>query len=144
MRQDGFTFVEVIVVLGILSILATLSYFFGLDSLRGYQFHAQKNEVLSMLQVARQKAVSNEQEAAHGVRLESKKVILFQDPYVAGAASNSELDLSGDISITAGSLPMEIVFDQLSAATTASNFTLQNSAGKSLIINVNNEGAILW
>jgi prepilin-type N-terminal cleavage/methylation domain-containing protein len=142
--MKGFTTIELLLVIAIVAIFAGMSLFFSMDSLRGYQIQSQKEEVLNLLQVARQKSMSNISEKAFGVRLESNKAILFESPFVLNAASNYVVNLSGDVSISSAGLPYEVVFSRLSGTTNSTSFKIQNSASTVLTISINEHGGMDW
>jgi prepilin-type N-terminal cleavage/methylation domain-containing protein len=142
--MKGFTTIELLLVIAIVAIFAGMSLFFSMDSLRGYQIQSQKEEVLNLLQVARQKSMSNINEKAFGVRLESSKATLFESPFVLNAASNYVVNLSGDVSISSAGLPYEVVFSRLSGTTNSTSFKIQNSASTVLTISINEHGGMDW
>lgn len=142
--MKGFTIIELLLVIAIVSVFGAMSWFFGLDMLRSHQLHSQKEQALNLLQIARQKAVSNENEKSYGVRVESNKLTMFEAPFGTNPSTDYVLPITGNVTADSTSLPLDIIFSQLSGNTTAVSFSLQNSANTNFTVSVNEQGGIDW
>jgi prepilin-type N-terminal cleavage/methylation domain-containing protein len=148
MNTRGFTLIEIIVVLGIFSILAAAGLAFSFDSYRGYLFQSEYTSTVNLLAKARNRAINNFNESDHTVEILSGEYRLYAaDEYSASNPStylslprNNELSFSG---------PSEITFKQLSGdldptscggpCTITLGYGLQTKT-----ITVNEVGGIIW
>ncbi len=149
--QSGFTIIELLVVIGIFAILATLGLFYSMDFYRTYAASSDQNTLLSTLIKARARSVANISQHQHGVCLDltNKKYYMFQGngPSLVYSPTASVESVPGG-EPAPGSCPAanQIVFDQISGNTACSpecTFTL-NSFSQTKTIKINSQGAILW
>lgn len=142
-KYSGFTLVEITIVLAIMAGLATIGLIVGVDSYSRYNFHSEKDTVVSMLQKARSAAINNIGESWHGVYFgDSANIILFQGQGATKDYTHRNLAFDFKIeksTVVSYSGTSEIVFDQLSGNTSSGTVTI-NSAN----ITINNEGGIDW
>jgi len=134
--------VEVIVVIGILSVLASFGCLTTVDFYRSYAFNAERDTIVAILQKARSQSLANLNNSAYGVHFGSGQYVIFQGSvYNSGSAFNQ--NIPAGFGITASGLT-DIVFAQLSGdAGSGGNLTL--SDGKRLAeIYINSEGCIDW
>jgi prepilin-type N-terminal cleavage/methylation domain-containing protein len=144
----GFTLIEMLVVIGLVTAFASLSLFIDLNSYRGDAFRAERNTVVTLLQRARADALNNIGQDPHGVAIfpadHPHSYVLFAGAdYAASPGSTREVfDMSYAIELTAG--PNEIVFQQLSGATAYDgSLTLRDTErGMDTVITINKEGLI--
>src|ERR1039458_2199647 len=73
---NGFTLIEVLVVMGILAILSTMGYLITIDFYKSYAFNAERDTIVSLLQKARAASLSNINESPHGVYFDDNYVYL--------------------------------------------------------------------
>lgn len=118
--KKGFTYIEIIVSLGILILLG----FMGVSTFSSWQKKEALNstwqEGLSLLEEARSKTLSSENSSSYGVHFESDKMISFKAPYVSGNLENKEIFLNSFVSVSGISLNgggSEVVFKRLSGET---------------------------
>jgi len=144
-REDnfGFTLIEILIVVGILSILVGLGLFIGNDFYRGYNLRLERSVMVSALQKARNQSMSNIGQSNHGVYLTNDGFTIFQGPSYAGRSTSSDQIILSNLSVTHSGLN-EIVFSQLSGQSNASGTITLNNGISSTTINVNYEGAISW
>ncbi len=136
----GLTLIEVLIVVGIIVVLlgagAPVAYNFYYQA----QFEAEYNLLFSILQQARNLAMANRNESAHGVYLESETFIVFQGSSFAArtASQDREFPRANSVTITGAS---EIVFTALGGETSSTTFSVSDSA-HSRDLFVNSEGLI--
>ncbi len=141
-QSGGFTFLEVLVTIGILGGLLAVGLPIGWDFSQRYQFDSEAGLFISILESARNSAMVNLRESSHGVYIASDKFVIFQGSSYAfrDASRDRNFSRSGGVVISG---PSEIVFAALAGTTTVSAFDISYSQG-SVTINVNSEGTIIY
>ena len=146
--RGGFTLIEVLIVIGILSVLGAMTLFIDLGSYRGDAFRAERNTISTLLQKARADALNNINQEPHGVAIfpadHPKSYVLFEGTtYGANPASHDVVDASYILELGPGS-PTEVVFEQLNGnANVAGVITLKDpNRTVTLDITINHEGMI--
>ncbi|MBU6501034.1 MAG: prepilin-type N-terminal cleavage/methylation domain-containing protein [Patescibacteria group bacterium] len=145
-KRSGFTLIEIIIVIALIGILASMGLWVSMDFYRSYSFRSEKNIFISALQKARMESMLNINEDVHGVHVESGRYVIFQGtPYVEGGSLNQAITPSGGVKITGNPvLPQDVVFNQLSASTSyLGTFTIGDGV-RSSTISINNNGQISW
>lgn len=149
-RQAGFVFIELLVVIGIIVLLTSLSLFIDVNSYRGDAFRAEVRSLASALQRARADALNNIAEEKHGVAIHPDG---FDGYVIFDGASYAERNSSRDVPIAASyrvtlssSSPMEIVFEQLSGNTNYDGDIelIDPNRAMTATISINYEGRISW
>ena len=64
-RPTGFTLIEVLVVIGLFSLLAAIGLTFSFDSYRNYLFRSEYTSVINIMSQARNRAINNFNESAY-------------------------------------------------------------------------------
>ncbi|MDQ5922518.1 MAG: GspH protein [Patescibacteria group bacterium] len=153
--NKGFTLIEMVIVLALITIVGGLGLYFGLDSLRGYSFHSDRDVLVSVLQHARSEAISNicrgegcTDGKPHGVFIRPpehpKSYVIFQGTDYANR------DIDYDVVIDASSSTSfsginEIVFERLSGnAITIGDINLVDDRNHTSTISISSMGQILW
>lgn len=144
----GFTLLEILVVVGLFSVLGSLALFVDFNGYRGDAFRAEKAKLVVSLQRARAEALNNVNKVPHGVALfpadHPESFVIFDGASYASSTSRSVIDLSYRVSLASTS-PREVVFAQLSADTNASELVLIDpSRLVQTSISINHEGAISY
>jgi prepilin-type N-terminal cleavage/methylation domain-containing protein len=138
----GLTLIEILVVLGILSVLATFGYLVTMDFYKGYAFNAERNIIVSILQKARSQSLANINESAHGVHFDPGQYVIFQGAsYNSGAGFNQITPAAFGIGHSGVA---DIVFAQLSGDVNPGGSLILSDGKRSAVISVNNEGRINW
>lgn len=145
--ERGFTFFEVLVTIGIFSLVGGLALLVSMESYRGSYFRSDRDLLIAALQHARSQAMSNICVGActdgkpHGVHIEAEKYVIFQGAsYDADDPSNAVFAAQAALVRGGG----DIVFSQLSGTTTATTTTLKDDAGRESVISVSADGQITW
>lgn len=153
--NSGFTIIEIIVVLALITLVGGIGLYFGFDSLRSFSFHSDRDNLISVLQHARSLAISNickgadcEEGKPYGVSIKpeeySSSYVIFQ------GESYEERDEEYDIAIEMKSSTKyegdsEITFEQLSGDTSGTKeITVIDERGNTSLISINKEGQIKW
>lgn len=146
-NQKGFTFIEIMMAIGILTFIAGIGIAVSIDYYRTYAFRSERNTIVSLLQKARAASLNNINDNAHGVRFEEGNFVLFEGTSYDDSDSNNQI-FAGNSSVTLTSsspLPVSVIFSRLSAETTDVNFTLTDSASNRVgDISVSSAGQINW
>lgn len=143
-KGAGFTLIEILVLMAIITTFAGMGLFFTLDAYRGSLFRSEVSIIVNLLQKARNQAMNNVSQTPHGVRFELDEYILFhRDSYGSGDPADEEI-LANSVVLVTG--PAEIVFDQLTGSVdTAMTGVITITYGhREVKININDEGRIDW
>lgn len=141
--------IEIILVIAIVGVLATIGLWTSMDSYRGYSYRSERDNLVSALQKARMDSMTNINAAQHGVHLTASNYTVFQGTDYASRNPSFDrvITPSGAITLSGSpALPRDVVFDQLSgsvAAAMAGTITITDGA-RSTAITINNEGHISW
>jgi len=116
--------------------------FMSFEAYRGYNSHSERDVVVSVLQKARSRAVSNYYQTTWGVCYSVSQYIIFRGSVCTpGASTNETIPASANASVSG--LSSGIVFSQLSGTTVGSSVTIVQG-GRTETITINNEGLINW
>jgi len=145
--KKGFTLIELVIVIGILGFLilgslTVITLFTGQVNL-----NITSQQILSTLQLSRDRTLASANETQHGVHFETTKYVLFEGAtYDSMDPDNKEYDLSGveiyEINITGGS---NVVFDRIRGTTANSGnvkIRLTEDTSKTDTILVNSSGSV--
>lgn len=139
-RNQGFTLIEILVVIAIMSVILSFGLAVDLNIFKGDSFRAEQSTIVSVLSRARSRAMANLFYDDHGVCYVVPNYVIFQGNtcLVAG----SEL-IPANVNIISTFTPAKIVFKRLTGNTTGATIHLTDGI-KSAYIIINNEGAINW
>ncbi len=148
--NGGFTLIEILVVIGMLSIVGGLSLVMTLDTYRAYFFKNDRDILVSALHKARSQSINNMCLGActggkpHGVHIESGNYTIFQGiTYSASDPINEKLG-GGNAATTVSGLT-DVVFTPLTGAVaTPGSMVVTDTSGRTTTITVNVEGRIDW
>ena len=141
----GFTIVEVLVVIGIASLLLGLGLFISMDAYRSYSFRSERNNFVSVLEKARMLSLVNVGQAAHGVHVTTSTYTIFEGAaYSPTSSLNEVITIGRTVTITENPTGTDIVFGQLAAnVTTSAQFVISDGT-RFGGISINHEGQIDW
>ena len=136
----GFTVFEILIVMGIFTIMIGIAAPTGLGFYLNYQFDSESDLVTALLHQARNRAMVNYNETNHGMYVLTDQFVVFEgDSYAARVQANDKkYPRNTDVAVSGAS---EVVFTALSGATASTTFNL-NDTRKSRDIFVNPEGLI--
>lgn len=123
----GFTFIEIMVVIAIIAIVATMTAV-GLSNMgRASALKSAQNEVYQAFSDSRNKTLASLDETVFGVLVGTSSVTKFKGPtFVSGASENRTYDFESGITAT-GSLVMNgtpVIFARLSGSPSATGTIL--------------------
>ena len=144
-ESNGFTLIEILVVIALITTIASIGIVAGIDSYQRFLFWSNVDAAISLLQKARSSAIHNMNETSRGVYFcDPAKFVLFRGAtYDVTSPSNFPVDKSGAVTVTSCPSPNEIVFAQLSGETVDTNIVLTDGV-RSTAIEINHEGGINW
>ena len=120
--KRGFTFLEILIVLGVLAILATIVTT-ALSNFRTHALLAEvKNRALSELNLAKSQTLGSEENAQYGVHFETLKIVRFKGAaYSASDPGNAIYELPTGVEISSVALggPAEVIFERLTGRASA-------------------------
>lgn len=155
-KTPGFTLIEILVVIGLFTIVGSLALIVSMDDYRGFSTRNERDTLISILQRARSQSINNmcfgafcTDGKSHGVHITSDSYTIFQG--VSFAARDMDVDeviTIEDKGITLSGFT-DVVFNALSGdATTAPlevwSLALIDSSGRVSTITVNSKGRITW
>ncbi len=149
----GFTLIEVIVVLTLITLIGGFGIYFGFNNFRADSFRSDRDIFVSALQHARSEAVANichgdssvcDGGNPFGVKILDDKFIIFEG---ATYDPDSELNvkLEANKAITHAGIS-EVIFEPLTGdvSSTGNIILTDPTTGKTSTISINSEGQILW
>ncbi len=138
--RKGFTALEIVVAVGIITILGALSLISFMNSRRIAALATTGNEVLAILRLAQEKAVAGQGEDPWGVRLENGVYYIFQGSSYADAVSTTAYTLPSSIEIANITLVgggQEVVFRPIDGMTDQTGtFTVRVRASTAQVFDV--------
>ena len=140
-EMRGLTLLEILLVVGIVAILVSLTLPLGLDFYRSQQLETQSQGVIQALRRAQLKAISVESDSSFGVYLTDDNYTLFKgSSYLTRDADFDEVfDLP--MIITVSGL-QEIVFSKLEGKPNITGNIILSGDSDSRTININEMGRI--
>lgn len=141
--KRGFTFVEILVVLGVIGLLTGLAIPFYQTFYIDSQLDNTTSELIQTLRRAQLKAMASEDDQTFGVHLEQRRFVLFKGSTYNPSDSYNEVNqLPNTLTLTSGVGP-NVVFNQLKGTTTnIGNITISSVNNRSQIISINEVGRI--
>lgn len=151
--DEGFTLIEVIVVLTLITLIGGFGLYFGFNNFRADSFRSERDILASALEHARAQALANichgysmvcDSGNPFGVKVLDDKFIIFE-----GATYNPDSELNVNLeaskAITHAGMS-EVVFEQLTGNVSSPGDIIltDSTTGKTSTISINSEGQILW
>ncbi len=143
-NHNGFTIVELLVVLGIVASVGSLGLFLNMDFYQGYSFNYEQNLFVSVIQRARSEAMANINQSKRGVCIIGSDYVISEGDICTDGDTfpkSSTVTVTWPVGITT------LIFNQIDGSCTTCIvpvvITLAGP-GKTSTITVNNEGQIDW
>ncbi len=160
-KNEGFTLIEILVVIGILAIIASFGLFFSMENYRGSSFRDERDLLVSTLQHSRAQAVNNvcfgspcPDGKPHGIHFFPKgdpsddRFVVFQGASFHDTADDALVDevikFDNRAVYIDTSLPVDIIFDRLSGNSDDKSIILKDDAGHTSTVDINQAGRIDW
>ena len=148
-QRQGFTLIEVLMVLAMLSFIASATVLFSLSFFQGELVRNEENTLVNLLHTARAKAMQNQDGVAHGVAIDpigvNEYVLFSGNSFVnADPSTVQSIPRANSFAFATNSLK-EIVFFQLSGEVKTGGEIIvinTNKNNSSSTITINYEGAI--
>jgi prepilin-type N-terminal cleavage/methylation domain-containing protein len=139
---NGFTLIELIIVLGVVGILFGIGAPVTVQLVRTYSLRSERDTIVTLLEWARSQSLLNADQSDHGVNISSNTYTGFVGTTYATRQQNTDLvyPRSNTVTITG---PTEVVFQSLSGRSGAHSFVISNGE-KQYTITINQEGSIVW
>jgi Tfp pilus assembly protein FimT len=141
-NKEGFTVLEIILIIGILGIIFAIGLPVTFDFYQNYQLQAEQNKFISLLEIARNSAMINLNQSSHGVYWDNDNLIIFEGNDFATRNQNQDQNFPRTKAISISGTN-EITFGAISGQTASSVFVF-NNGDKSSNVYVNQEGQINW
>lgn len=137
----SFTLIEIIIALGILGLLVSLTLPMGMNFYRIQQLESSSQEIMQTLRLAQQKAVFQERDSSFGVYFSPSAYILFQG--ASYGSRNTEYDESFNLPsvLSLSGLP-EVVFSKMEGKPSSAGNIVLTSASGIRTININELGRV--
>ncbi len=151
-RQQGMTFIEILVVVAIIGVIMSFGMSNNVGLFMGDTFRSEKNIIVSLLEKARSRAMSNMFDSDHGdgVCYNAGNYVLFRGrttclPLNSSTDENTPANTNiASVSNFSTTFPI-VVFNRLTGNVTGAPIDIIiKDDTKTDIININNEGTINW
>lgn len=137
-NNAGFTLLELLIVIGLISFLAVMGLLLSMDSYRSYSFNYEERLLISILQRARSQAMANLDQDQHCAWVQGSNYVISKGSACTG----------GDVFQRAAAIDVNwtapLVFNQLDGSVTVPMTITLTGQGKTANITINNEGQIDW
>ncbi len=151
-NAQGFTLLEVLIVMAIFIMVAGFGLFVSLDTFRGYSFRSERDVVVSVLNKARSQSINNmcfgtacTDGKPHGVYFGAAgKYTIFQG--ASYATRDTALDEVVNASYKGATVTgtTEVVFAPLSAVVASPATITVTADSHSSVVTVGTEGQVVW
>ena len=145
--QAGFTFIETLMVIAIISLLVSVAIYMSGDFFRSSSFQSDINVLGIYLQRARSQSISNINESQHGVKVNGTDYVIFETK--SGMAFNNPLrntsndqTIKGNSKFTFTPSGAEVIFDQLSGNSSYTGNIVIFDGIKTATISLNSAGRV--
>jgi prepilin-type N-terminal cleavage/methylation domain-containing protein len=140
--SDGFTFIEVSIVIAIFALFAALGLPLVSNMYEDFMLISERDQLLSVLRKTRSTSIINKNSSDHGLYVASTSFTIFEGlTYATRNQAEDEVFSSFDSVTIIG--PQEVVFQAFSGRTPSTSFSLSNNT-KTIKVFINEEGNIDW
>jgi len=140
-KVEGFTLIEILIVIAIMAVLAALTIPVGVNFFVSQQLDTVVDEVMQVLRRAQLKGMTQERDSDWGIRFNSDTYVLFKGSSFASRdpVFDEDFDLAGGITTSGIS---EVVFAKFSGVPNVIGTITISQGSKSKAIDVNAVGKI--
>lgn len=141
--KKGFTLIEIIVVLAILTVIVSFGTVVDFSSFTSSTIENEESKIISLLQKARSRAMNNMNQTTHGVCYISPDYVIFEG---TTCTSGEPIPANVNIASNGATIFPAVIFNQLTGNTnSATDIIIHITDGvKERDITINNEGTINW
>ena len=139
----GFSIVEILIVVAILTIIFGFSVGIGSNFYSGQALIAERDSVIGLLRNARTRAMDNVNQLGHGVYIGANQYVAFDGESYAARIQDYDAAFPRFPGVTIAG-PSEIVFKSIEGTSNVSGTIIISSGAGSANISLNNEGRINW
>jgi prepilin-type N-terminal cleavage/methylation domain-containing protein len=139
-RSAGFSFIEILLAVALLAVLATVGIPISVSWYRTYQLHSEQLVLAGLLRYARAQAMANVDNADRGVYIGDGVYVVFTGPSYISTDPHNQITAI-NTSVTTSSDPQTIVFARRSGAATPAVIGMR-LANRSLELLVSEEGLV--
>lgn len=142
--SKGFTLIEIVISMAILTIILGLGLFMSMDSYNAYLSRSERDTIVSLLQRARSHAMANSYQTSWGLCYIAPDYIIFRGTACTAGVATNEVTPGNPVALITGLTSVSpILFSQLSGTTTGGTITVTEGS-KVSTISINHEGTIIW
>lgn len=138
---DGFTFVETLLVIGLLAVLSIIVVPVGLGYVHTYNLVAERDILGNLLTAARTKALTSSN-TPYSIYLDNTIYVMFPGSVYNKNSGANEVT-AASLSVTRTPIAVVVTFAPISGQTEGEYIVLE-TAGHSVAIRIHPEGAIEW
>lgn len=147
--MKGFTFIELLVVISIFSIMVTLGLFMSMETFRASIHRSEDSTIVSILQRARSRAMANIYQSPRSVCFDTTTKTYNILCTGSTCPSGTEDAIPAGQTVTVTGVPVcgagAIVFEQLKGNVATPVTIIVSEPGRpDQTISINNEAAIIW
>ncbi len=140
-KKSGATFLELIIVLAIVTILALAGAAAMISTSSENTLDSDKSIVLSALSKARTMALNGDESVEHGISFGHSSVLLFQGTNVDGAARDAVYNLAvSKISTVLSNATTSFYFNKVTGIPSTTGTVTLSSKGNSTVITIYGSG----
>ncbi len=142
-RGAGFTFIEVLIVIALLGVIAGFAIPFYQSFQVASNLDNTAQQLVSTLRLAQARAMASESLSDFGVHFESQQYVLFKgNSYNPADPFNESYNIAGTLTISSG-VGSEVVFTAVNGNTTnTGSVQISTSGGKLRTITINEMGMV--
>ena len=141
--NNAFTLIETLIVLSIITVLASVGIIVGVSSYQRTVFQDYQQEVIDLLHRARSRAMSGIAGTDHGVHFEPHQAILFRG--ISFAARDPVFDEPVELgSAITATPPGEIIFSRITGNVGSPGTVTLTDETHTMHIEITSEGGITW
>lgn len=141
-KTSGFTLIELILVVSIISILVVLYASVGSSFLVKNYTQNTTNDLVSKIRLAQLNSMFSKKDSAWGVRIQNNQIILFEG--TTFASRNPTYDEVSHFPATVSISPnnSEFLFSKSTGTSNTATLTVSNNVGDTSTVSINEEGIV--
>lgn len=142
MDKKAFTLTELILSIGVLSVIVTLSVPFSITQVPSEKANKVANNIKLELELAQEYAQARKFDKAYGVNFSASKFTVFNAASCAGAKTSFDVALESGIGLTNNITNSEVCFELGTYLPNHVGSITVGGLGSSYRVDINSEGAV--